>query len=244
MPAISVVLGRQSGTNQLQVSANNNVIGTIGQIGSVDNGVSRQHLKFSVDTKSLEITITNLSPLNQTKVNGSAIVTSKISLSDRIELGMNSYLLDQNSVVQLLQREALVPKEYSIKHLEPIWNNYYDTNRAYIIKQGRLNAIFGLGTIFTLGSFLAAAFMPHEGEGLSPVQIGGYCLAILFAVITAVVRYKGATLSVEKKEALEHYLQSKYICPKKECGHFLGNKNYSILLQDGKCPYCGSKFKE
>lgn len=245
MPTVNVIIGRQSGTNQLQVSgAANNVIGTIGQIGSVDKGVSRQHLKFSVDAKTLEVTITNVNPENQTRVNGAPILTSKVEVSDTVELGMNSYQLNINSVIELLQREGLLPCEYSIKHLENVWNHYYETNKNNQIKQGRMNAIFGLSSIFTLGSFLAAAFIPKEGGGLSPMQIGGYCLAIIFAVVTAVVRYRGASQTVKQKEELEDYMQKNYVCPKKDCNHFMGYQKYSLLLQNGKCPYCGSKFKE
>ena len=245
MPVVNVILGRQSGTNQLQVSgANNNVIGTVGSIGSVDNGVSRQHLKFSIDAKTLEVTITNINPNNQTRVNGSEILSSKVDANDKIELGMNSYRLDINSIIALLQKEGLLPKEYSIKYLEPVWKHYYETNKNNQIKQGRMNAIFGLGSIFTLGAFLAAAFIPKGDNGLSPMQIGGYCLALLFAVVTAVVKYRGASQTVKQKEDLDEYMQQKYICPNSNCHHFLGYQKYSLVLQNGRCPYCGSKFVE
>lgn len=245
MPVINVILGRQTGTNLLQVSgANNNVIGVVGQIGSVDNGVSRQHLKFSIDAKTLEVTITNINPNNQTRVNGSEILSSKVDANDKIELGMNSYRLDINSIIALLQNEGLLPKEYSIKHLETVWKHYNETNKNNQIRQGRLNAILGLSSIFTLGSFLAAAFIPREDNGLSPIQIGGYCLAMIFAFVTAVVKYRGAPKTIKQKEELEDYMQQNYVCPNSACHHFLGNQKYSLVLQNGKCPYCGSKFVE
>lgn len=246
MPVINVILGRQSGTNLLQISgSNNNVIGTIGQIGSVDNGVSHQHLKMAVDSKNLEVTITNVNPKNQTRVNGTPILTSKVEDTDTIELGMNSYRLNINSVIELLQKEGLLPRVYSIKHLENVWNHYYKTSKENQIKQGRMNAIFGLGSIFTLGAVLASSYMPKLSDGgMSPLQKGGYCLAVIFGIVTFIVRFKGASSNISQKEELEDYMQKNYVCPKKECNHFLGYQKYKLVLHNGKCPYCGSKYEE
>ena len=244
MPVINVILGRQTGTNLLQVSgANNNVIGVVGQIGSVDNGVSRQHLKFSIDAKTLEVTITNINPNNQTRVNGSEILSSKVDANDKIELGMNSYRLDINSIIALLQNEGLLPKEYSIKHLESVWDYYYVNCRKQVIRQGRMNAIMGATGIFALLAIVISLF-PTENESFDIIRYVCYGLAVVSVIITCIIRFKGASSCIRYKEELEDYIQQNYVCPNSACQHYLGAQNYSLVLKNGKCPYCGSKFVE
>lgn len=244
MPVINVILGRQSGTNLLQISgSNNNVIGTIGQIGSVDNGVSHQHLKMAVDSKNLEVTISNLNPKNQTRVNGTPILTSKVEDTDTIELGMNSYRLNINSVIELLQKEGLLPRVYSIKHLESVWNHYYDTNKQNQIHQGRMNAIMGVTGAFSMLAIIVS-MIPTESNILSIIRYVCYAIAFISVIVTCIVRFRGASSNLDQKEELEEYMQKNYICPKKDCSHFLGYQKYKLVLHNGKCPYCGSKFEE
>ena len=244
MPAVNVIIGRQSGTNQLQVcGANDSVIGTIGQIGSVDNGVSRQHLKFSIDVKTLEVTISNVNPNNQTKVNGTAILSTKVEPNDKIELGMNSFCLDINSVVALLQLEGYLPKEYSIKHLEPVWNYYYETNRQIQIRLGRLNAILGVTGAFSMLAIIISLFQ-FNNIYLDVFRYMCYGIALISIIAACIIRFRGALANVKQKEALEEYIQQNYVCPNEQCHRFMGVQKYSLLLQNGKCPYCGSKFVE
>ena len=49
---------------------------------------------------------------------------------------------------------------------------------------------------------------------------------------------EGQKLIQEIKEAFPH----KYVCP--NCGHFLDNRSYDILVQDGKCRHCQAIFKK
>ena len=104
-----VFVGRESGTDRLLVylSINGHIKAfQIGNPGSVPKSVSRAipnqnkaHISIKFDDNG-NIIISNLKPENITFVNGSSIVSKRISENDNIELGAEHYQLPLSNLIQ------------------------------------------------------------------------------------------------------------------------------------------------
>ena len=67
-------------------------------------------------------------------------------------------------------------------------------------------------------------------------------IAAVFAVTFAVIRIKSAANVPLIQKELDEKFQDTYVCP--HCSHFLGNQRYELVLRNGGCPWCKSKFTE
>lgn len=236
------IIGRQEGTHKLQISGQNGFVDAVDTIGSVDDSVSRKHVRLDVDAQSGEMSLTNLNENNRTVVNGVEIITKNVQLNDTILLGANGYQLNLKMVWDALPRTgaASVKDELSIAHLEPVWNTYSDTKRNYQVRQGRIRAIQGLSIVFTMGSAIAGFLMGSDDS--HTLQFVCYGMAVIFALVLAVVNWRSASKGLEVSEKNDEYLRDRYICPNKNCGKFLGYTKYRDLIRTGRCSHCGTKF--
>ena len=129
------------------------------RIPITDQYVSRKHCKLTSNGDG-SYTIENLSQ-NGTFVNGRKILKTKVHADTEIQLGPNftvkvSELLPiTNSIAS--NKQSAPQKEYSIKPLEAIWNEYHDSLLDLQAKQHRLGLLIRIPMLFTvIGGVLTA----------------------------------------------------------------------------------------
>lgn len=209
------------------------------RIPITDQYVSRKHCKITSNGDG-SYTIENLSQ-NGTFVNGRKILKTKVHADTEIQLGPNftvkvSELLPiTNSIAS--NKQSAPQKEYSIKPLEAIWNEYHDSLLDLQAKQHRLGLLIRIPMLFTvIGGVLTALI----SDDYRFVTLGISILAGII-MIYGFIKSKNFVFAKEK-DRLDIEFQDKYICPNPECNHFLGNKPYKILSQDKCCGYCRCKY--
>ena len=251
-----IFVGRESGTDRLLVylSLNGQIRAfQIGNPGSVPKSVSRSiptqnkaHLSIKLDNNG-NIIVSNLKPENVTFVNGSQIVSKRISENDNIELGAEHYQLPLNTLIRsaqkLFQSAEAKPtpkpggKTFKISHLEKVWNEYKSGQKEIKDKQKKINLVRSGCGIFTMCAMPTIFF-------LGPI---GYVLTGI-GVLGNIYSFVGVKRSdpQEEMEKLTDKLQETDVCPNPDCGRFLGNYKYSLMKNQYKmqCPYCKSKFEE
>ena len=141
-----ILVGREEGNGRLVVAMNvNGQVRTafLGQMHSVPNYVSRYrpdrdsaHCSLDINPAG-NILLTNLNETNTTFVDDSPVMTKKVMRESKISLGRKTYnvavatLLD--AALRLIPVSGSVPgsgagpvpaKEYSIRHLERVWDKY------------------------------------------------------------------------------------------------------------------------
>lgn len=241
----TILVGKEPGNGRLYVSVNVNgqhKVAPIGEMQSVPNSVSRckpgentAHCKITVGGNG-EMTITNMEPRNMTYVNGTEVATKRIKAGCRIELGKDRYAMDLNAVIQAARK--MVGVEYSIRHLEIVWNEYNDSMKKIKIRQKNLGLLSNIPMGFSMLGGLVAGVYPQVRE-VALVFTG---IALLIMLIGFYKRFTDK--SIDEMEALTEDFQRKYICPNPECHHFMGNQPYNILRQNKNCPYCKCKLTE
>lgn len=220
-----------------------------------------------VSGKHLEVTklgagkyqIKDLSSTNGTYVDGLRVISKVVDDSAKVMLG-NSYPLN----LSILFPEAAStfkpspvtsqstgmanptkpqPKEYSIRHLEKVWNQYEADVKELKNKQKELVSLRSLAPVFTMGSGTLTGVSHAAGWG-NGIVILTAILSLIGLVITvyAFVKAKAFDLDEQMKPIKDRMIKQ-YVCPNPDCHHFLGMKEYQILRTDTKCPYCQSKYK-
>ena len=259
-----IFVGRESGTDRLLVylSINGQVKAfQLGNHGSVPKSVSRAipnqgkaHLSIKIDSND-NIIISNLKPENVTFVNGSQIVSKRISENDNVELGADHYQLPLNILLQLAQKlcqspepnNALKPKDktFNISHLEKVWNDYHEGDLAIKDKQHKMGLQQRIPIFFTIGAgaLTSVAWSLGWREWIRIVSI---CLTGIGLLLMIYFFIQSSKFNpVREADKLREDFQSKYICPNPECRRFLGNYSYSMMKNQFKmeCPFCKSKFE-
>ena len=260
-----IFFGRESGTDRLLVylSINGQVKAfQLGNHGSVPKSVSRAipnqgkaHLSIKIDGNG-NIIVTNLKPENVTFVNGSQIVSKRISESDKIELGADHYQLPLNTLIQSVHRlfqsaePNLVPKPevktFNISHLEKVWNDYHEYDLAIKDKQHKMGLQQRIPIFFTIGAgaLTSVAWSLGWGEWIRIVSI---CLTGIGLLLMIYFFIQSSKFNpVREIDKLREDFQSKYVCPNPGCKRFLGNYSYSLMKNQFKmeCPFCKSRFEE
>jgi len=209
------------------------------RIPITDEFVSRKHCKITSNGDGT-YTLENMSQ-NGTFVDGRKILKTKVSADTIIQLGPNysakiSELLPvTSSTVNIKQQNT--QKEFSIKSLEFIWNDYHDSLLELQSKQHKLGLLIRIPMLFSVIGGVLTALISDEYRF---VTLGISILAGII-MIYGFVKSKNFVYAKEK-DKLDLDFQDKYICPNPECNHFLGNKPYKILSQDKCCGYCKCKY--
>lgn len=256
----TILVGKEPANGRLFVSVKINgqpKTAAIGDMNSVPNSVSRckptentAHCKIEVDNSG-NLTVTNLKPQNVTYVNGAEIVSKRVKQNSNMELGKDRYSVSVNTVIETALKivGAVTPpttppvKEYSIKPLKKVWDNYHSES-INIKKRGQeLGAAQSFTPILTLGSTAISAIA-------APLGFANVCFVTIPLIIVGVIlmirnynKRKNDT-SIEDGERLLEEFQHKYVCPNPECKHFLGMQSYIVLRQTKKCPWCGCAYNE
>ena len=260
-----IFVGRESGTDRLLVylSINGQVKAfQLGNHRSVPKSVSRAipnqnkaHLSIKIDNNGNFI-VTNLKPENVTFVNGSQIVSKRISENDKVELGADHYQLPLKILIQSVLKlfPSVEPnpvpkpevKTFNISHLEKVWNDYHESDLAIKDKQHKMGLQQRIPIFFTIGSgaLTSVAWSLGWGEWIRIVSI---CLTGIGLLLMIYFFIQSSNFNpVREADKLREDFQSKYICPNPECKRFLGNYSYSMMKNQFKmeCPFCKSKFEE
>ncbi len=255
----TILIGKDSATGRLLISAvidgkRRSVV--IGDAGSVPGSVSRclpaegvAHCKITVDADGVMV-LTNIKSRNVTYVNGAEIVSKRITPDSHIALGCDRYALDLAGVIATVNRlSASSPqasdaasrqqsKEYSIKGLKPVWEEYNGALKQMRIRQKNVGLLSSVPMAFSMFGGLIAGVVP-DLRGIALV-FTGIALIIMFVGL-----YKRFTdKSIEQTEQLTERFQNTYVCPNPSCRHFMGNQPYNVLRQNTSCPYCKCKFTE
>lgn len=255
----TLLIGKEPGQGRLLVSVDVNgqfKTAAIGAPGSVPNTVSRckpaegtAHCKLVVDDAGY-MTLTNLKSQNVTFVNGQEIVSKRLTPSCAVALGVNRFDINLGGVLKAA--EKLVgdgtgggggggdssQSEYSIKHLELIWNEYNTKKKQIRIRQKNLNLITSIPMAITMlgGSLIGVA------PDIAPYAKLFTGIAFLIFLITLYLRFTDK--SIKEEEELNEKFQDNYVCPNPKCHHFMGNQPYKILRQNKQCPYCRCKLTD
>lgn len=235
---MDIVIGRESGAAEPRLCLKTgNTTKFIGAAGSVPRSVSRSHCVISIDGNN-KLTINNVSDQNALYVNGMEYKSKSILETDLVELGPEKYRLDIASVIKALRSPAptgsSATKSYNISSLRRIWNDYTQAKLDIQIRErkiGVLSVIPGLVSMISI----ALAFIP----GVRGIF---FTIAIIGSILFIVIRFKYAANVPRMQKELEDKFQDTYICP--HCSHFFGNQSYKLILRNGGCPWCKSKFTE
>lgn len=239
---MDIIIGRESGTAEPRLCLKiGNTTKFMGTPGSVPKSVSRSHCVVSINGDNLSIN--NVSDQNALYVNGLEYKTKSITESDLIELGPERFRVDLSALLKVVvggnSKPAPTPstaevKSYNILQLKRIWNDYTQAKLDIQIRERKIGALSAIPGVLSMIS-IALAFIP----GLRGIFI---TIAGIGALSFAVIRVKSAANVPLIQKELDEKFQDTYICP--HCSHFLGNQRYELILRNGGCPWCKSKFTE
>lgn len=241
---MDIIIGRESGVAEPRLCLKTgNITKYIGAAGSVPRSVSRSHCVITLDEGN-NLSIKNVSDQNALYVNGMEYKSKSITDSDLVELGPEKYRLDVTAVIKAFKTPASTPsnnssaapnvKSYNISSLKRVWNDYTQAKLDIQIRERKIGALSAVPGVLSMIS-IAMAFIP----GLRGIFI---TIAAVFAVTFAVIRIKSAANVPLIQKELDEKFQDTYVCP--HCSHFLGNQRYELVLRNGGCPWCKSKFTE
>lgn len=239
---MDLIIGRESGstTPRLCITQGEKTF-YIGAPGSVPKTVSRRHCRLQIE-KDDGMTISNVSDQNTLFVNGLEYKAKMITKSDLVELGSEHYQLDVQAILTMLKRgpakpgNADEPPTYHISHLRTIWENYSMEKMDIQVSQGKINAASTIPGVLSMVS-IALSFVFTDAVRIVFISIAAF-LAIAFAI----VRLNNADKIPMRQKALDERFQDDYVCP--HCKRFLGNQSFKLILKNGGCPWCKSKFIE
>lgn len=261
----TILIGKESGqSRRLQISINLNgrtMIGFLGEPGSVPSCVSRcrpeagvAHCKIFVDENGMML-LTNLKEENVTYVNGTEIISKRITKDSDVSLGKDMYHLDMHKLLDLasklvgqtiavtsLQQEK---NEFSILPLKEVWESYENEDFAIKKRQKNLGVIKSMYMPCVILSTLLGYLTRYFGLGETASHIVSYIMYGAAIILLFYGLYKTITdKSLEESKNIRERFQSRYVCPNPECRHFMGQQPYSILRQNRSCPYCKCRFNE
>lgn len=254
----TILIGREPGNNRLMLAikaADGIKAATIGGAGSVPNCVSRcipvnnmAHCKLDIDATG-NIRLTNMKEENVTYVGNNEVMSKNVNENSTISLGRDKFPIGIGEILKASKamfEKAVTPpqpsqsEEYSIAHLEKVWDKYQSKLQQLQKEQKKTNIIKSLYLPLTMVGSGIGALAPSIGlpKESTFIFIGLATCALFYGL------YKTITdKSAAKKEQINDWLIDNYTCPNPGCKHFMGFQPYKILKQNKNCPYCKGKFK-
>lgn len=242
----TILIGRDPNTSKLLISMNVN--GQVKNVtlgnGVIPNSVSRclpaqnsAHCKITVNQNG-DMILTNLKEQNITKVNGSEILSKRITNTNNISLGREDYSFTVDAILEaakkLVPPPPVMPK--SIKHLEKVYEDYEKTLDMIHHAQEKKGKMSRLPIIISsTGGVVSAlmAFVYPMGMAVTlPIAIIGLCMHLK--------NFTHKDTSYEDRKKAQDKLIDEYICP--HCQHYLGSQPYKVLKQNKKCPHCKGEW--
>lgn len=237
---MTIIVGREANSSnpRLSVAVDGN-IKNIGTPGSVPMSVSRKHCRIEIQPDG-SMTVACVAEGNVMYVNGVEFKFRSVSQEDMVELGPDKYLLDIPSVVRASSAAAAqADNVQNILPLKKVWDDYQDAKTRIQVKNGRIGALSAIPGVISMGS-IALCTIP----ALEHLRIVFVIIAVVFALTFAIIRLRGASKNPVEQRRMDEAFQDQYVCPNPSCHHFLGNQPYRLVLKNGSCPWCKSKYVE
>lgn len=246
MAIVEAIIGREDDSSHRLLVKIGQKAFVIGAPQSVPKTVSRQHCKLSVDftddpaRKVSTIKIKNLKPQNITYVDGLEIESKTIQEQSVVQLGSDRYSMDLKQVIDGMRKllPPPPPAEYSVDHLEQVWEQYHDMKLELMKKQHSLGLWARIPMFFSMGSGVLTAIVPDTYKPYLGVLTG----LSLVIMIYGFIQQKNFVFS-EEMDKLENWFQDHYICPNPQCHHFVGNIPFKILKTNPGCGFCKCRYK-
>ncbi len=250
LKGMTILIGRETGGNHLALmltSAKGNKCTIVDPKRVVPGSVSRlsadgsaAHCKIEVDSSG-HMLLTNLRPHNVTYVGGAEVEAKRIDDTSSVMLGKDKFALDVSLVLHTAIKLAAGKlasgtspegkKVFSISHLRQVWEDYDSAMEAIERRQRKLGKRRLVPIIIGSAFALLSAFCPAIRIYAGALSLASY-LWVFFQKDT----------SIEDRKRAKASLMKHYVCPNEACRHFIGFKDYDILRQDKRCPYCGCTF--
>lgn len=228
---MEIIIGRDAKTSGLNVVVNNNPH-LVGSSNSVPKSVSRQHCKLVVDDDGA-MRIININPQNVTYVNGVAVMSKVVTRSDKVELGVERYLLTWEMI------DKAMPKVADIRPLKEVWEKYNNETKALTQSTQRFQVIRGIVPVFTMSAVLIGYL--SGGRGFAFFII--YGLVIALTIFFSLKAWKDIANNDNRKEHIKDCFTHDYCCP--QCGYFFGFTDFKILSRNiDVCPKCKTVLKK
>lgn len=254
----TILIGKEPGQGRLLVSIAGKTA-ALGSPNSVPNSVSRckpaegvAHAKITVD-QSGNMILSNLKSQNVTYVNGSEIVSKRITPNNSVELGKDRFSVSVPMILEASKKiiAATSPvgfqshvgsqsnskpeppkqevKKYNISHLERVWNEFHDKGMELKQRQRRQGLMSRLPMFFTVGGGAISTISVALGW---PESVKTLCISLtvlgLIIMIYSFVKSKNDT-SIEDSEKIQEEFELRYVCPNPDCNKFLGVISYKLL---------------
>lgn len=258
----TILIGKEPGQGRLLVAIEGGLAGATGAVGSVPNSVSRcrvadgvAHAKIKVDQNG-NMVLTNEKQQNVTYVNGSQIMSKRITPANKVELGHERYEINLQSVLETARKLVAAKESMSaqksgpqaqgagqstvtvdITHLEGVWRDYHDALKQLRENQKRINLIRSGCGIFTMCAMPCIFFLGPIGYLMTGIGVVGN--------VYSFVGLKNDNTSDEQERLTEDF-QDNYVCPNPDCNKYLGNLTYRLLKKQYSmhCPYCKCEYTE
>lgn len=208
----------------------------------IPNSISRcvaaerkAHCKIDIDANGA-MTIVNLKDANVTYVDNVPVISKHITVDSKVALGKDCYAIDINSIITTVKSVLGV----DIRPLKQVWDDYEAELERISRRQQEIARRRMLPMIFTLSSGLLASVMGVMFDGsnkaiaLIPVPI------TVISLIIFLKNYRTKDTSMEDRKKAAQKLKQNYLCP--ACKKYLEGREYSLLVDDGKCRKCGAAF--
>ena len=244
----TIVIGREEGKSRLIVAVSKDgktYTGAIGAEGCVPNCVSRYkpveqsgHCQIAVAADGT-LTVSNLKANNSTYINGVEVLSKRASAGSTIELGMFRFKVSLTAVLNAATKMVPQPvKEVDIRPLEKVYDEYHDNLLAITKRTQHINNARNFSTVLTMGSGIAR-FLPSLNQ-FADIFMLMFFTGLVILLVCVYLLF--ADKSAEKRDRVTLEFQKKYACP--DCGYFLGNRPYHLLIQQDNCPNpkCRAKF--
>ena len=165
-------------------------------------------------------------------VNMVGVESKLIQEGDRIELGTGHYVLDWNII------KSFVPKYADIRPLKKVWEDYQNELMDLNIKERRFGHLRSATGLITTAAVILGFVTGRD----NPLFIILYVVAGVISAYFFFKAYSECDKTPKRIQEIKEAFPHKYVCP--NCGHFLDNRSYDILVQDGKCRHCQAIFKK
>lgn len=208
-----------------------------------DSTISRQHAIVHVDNLTGQIILKDNNSTNGTwilmKDGTFKRLTGEVRVNPdtTIRLGA-TYICTIKKIIEKPEKTA------DISNLRFCYDTYTENKMTLDVKSSNIMMIrivaMSLGSL--MGLFLSSFLIPEEFKGDQTVETVvralGTVLCLILGLLCANIMNKNIT---RQKRENEDYFKQNYCCPK--CGYHFGNKVYTNLLAEGRCPNNSCKCK-
>ena len=244
---MEIIIGRENVANPRLQLIVDGLAKFYGEAGSVPKSVSRKHCKLEMTSTTLKIE--NISGSNVLYINGHEFDAKNVQITDVVELGPDKYRLDLETLVSVMSRQTVsghegkngetIKPEYSLAHLEQIWNEYDKAKFDIQVRERKFNALSsGTGILSMAG--MTCSFIP----AFASVRVILIVIALILVVVVFLLRVKKSDQVPLLQRELEKNFHKHYVCPNPKCRHFLGNQPFEDISKNVACPWCKSKFRQ